>query len=150
MKQSTAVCRERLCRFSFLVSRSCCVPSAAPCKQKAPWYIAGLTCWRKTSCSLSALPESGWEQGPRKCDMHFLRRWKANLNYRVEKKDKNPGIAGWESPPTREQRERLSKNGWQVCHSRCCQPEGKLLHANTWMCRAKTPAKPAKASSQSH
>lgn len=67
---------------------------------------------------------SGWERDLRKCDKHFLRRWKGNINRRVEKRP-NPGIAGWDFPPTREERQKLSEH-WQPCHSQCQKPQGKL------------------------
>lgn len=104
--------------------RGCCAPSGAPCFCKAPRGTAEGTSWRVTSCLLSALPEVGENESSRKCDMHFLRRWKGNVNCRMEKRP-NPRIAGWDFPPTREERQKLSEH-WQPCHSECQRAQGKL------------------------
>lgn len=125
-KKNTAVGREKLhisLFFFLMVSKSFCTPSAAPCMQRTPWCITAVTCWNITSCLLSALPGSGWEQNPTKCDLHFLNRWKVNINRRVWKRQ-NPDTDGWETCScAMEYRQELSENSWQLCPSRCYQPK---------------------------
>lgn len=96
MKQNTAVGRERLhiSLFFFLVTKSFCTPSAAPCMQRTRLCITAVTFWNITSCLLSALSGSGWQQNPRKCDLHFLNRWKININHWVWKRQNPDRIGG--------------------------------------------------------
>lgn len=80
--------------FFFLVTKSFCTPSAAPCMQRTPLCITAVTFWNITSCLLSALSGSGWQQNPRKCDLHFLNRWKININHWVWKRQNPDRIGG--------------------------------------------------------
>lgn len=56
--------------------------------------ITAVTFWNITSCLLSALSGSGWQQNPRKCDLHFLNRWKININHWVWKRQNPDRIGG--------------------------------------------------------
>lgn len=105
---------------SFLLSgeqRLLCSICSSFFIRKAPWCIAEATHWRGNKLFDFSTARSGWKRDLRKCDMHFLRGWNRNINCRVEKRQ-NPGIAGRDFPPTREERQKLRKTGdGSVAHS---------------------------------